>query len=457
MRLDQFPRPRGDTGIGFHYYTDTSHYDRQSLRYWLGELKDLGASWLVLPSTIEQPIPEFFVRELIAAHVEPVVRVDVWPIRPVDRSAFMAVCQKYADWGAYYLHVYSEPNLATQWRVEDWTAPGLVERFADMLFPAIETIHLAGLFPLISPLAPGGHYWDLTFLGQLLGLLARDDRRHVHERLGVCIHNYASNRPLAWGKGGPERWSYVRPYDCPKGSQDHRGFHLFEWYDAIIRECLGQSLPMICGETGLVPGTQNDPSFPLADEMTHSMRSVEMARMVMAGEVPDYLFNTAFWALAAGDGDPTEVHAWYKRDTTTLPAVQAMKLLKKRQRRFTWDDAPQESKSGDTSRPIYHYVLLQTPDSSPRTNGGANRWMLSAAFDYVGHFRSTVGFSADEARRASRVTIIGNDAQATAASEASLQQAGCLVERIEASSEDELRGALGELVRRGRRFRQLPG
>ncbi|MGH2459474.1 MAG: hypothetical protein ACRDIY_11480, partial [Chloroflexota bacterium] len=330
MRLDQFPRPRGDTGIGFHYCTDVHHYDRQSLGFWLGELKELGASWLVLPSAVELPIPEFFIRELIAARIEPIIRVDVWPIQPIDRSELASLCQAYADWGVYYVSIFSEPNLATRWRLEDWSEPSPVERFASLLFPALETVHQAHLFPLISPLAPGGHYWDLTFLGQLLELLARDERHHLLDRLGICVHNYASNRPLTWGKGGPERWPNVRPYDCPKGSQDHRGFYLFEWYDAVARERLGHSLPILCGETGLVPGTQSDPAFPLADEMTHSLRSVEMARLLMDGEVPDYLFNTAFWALAAGDGDPTEAHAWYRRDTSTLPAVRALKALKKR-------------------------------------------------------------------------------------------------------------------------------
>src|SRR5579883_1081161 len=249
MRLDQFPRPRGDTGLGFYFCTDASRYDRQSAPYWLRELKDLGASWLVLTSDLERRIPEFFIRELIAAQIEPIIRVDVRPIHPVDRATLADLCRQYAEWGAYYLHVYTEPNLATRWRMEDWAAPGLVERFADILFPAIETVHLAGLFPLVSPLSPGGHYWDLTFLDHLLDLLARDERRHVFERLGLCAHNYASNRPLNWGKGGPERWPRARPYDCPNGSQDHRGFYLFEWYDAIVRDRLGHSIPILCGET----------------------------------------------------------------------------------------------------------------------------------------------------------------------------------------------------------------
>lgn len=456
MRLDQFPRPRGDTGIGFHYYPDVTHFDRQSLSYWLAELKDLGASWLVLRSTLDETVPEYFVRELISAHVEPVVGIDVWPLQSVDRAVLSTVCRQYAAWGVYYVYLYREPNRASQWRVEDWSPPGLVGRFARMLFPAMESIYTAGLFPLLSPLAPGGSYWDLTFLRELLDLLATDGRAHLLDRLGICIHNPASNRPLVWGKGGPDRWSLVRPYDSPPGSQDHRGFHLFEWYDALIRERLGQSLPMLCGATSLIPGSQTDPAFPALDEMAHGQRCVEIARLVMGGEVPDYLFNVTFWALAAGDSEPSETHAWYKRDTSTLPAVDALKRLKKQPRRFRWSAANRPDLGQDSHHPIYHYVLFASSTTSASGSRSA-RWMVPAAVEYIDHFRPAIGFTVEEARRASRVTVIGPDLETTAAIEAALASAGCLVEPIVAQSEDALRQALGDLVRRGRRFRQLPG
>ncbi|MGH7862400.1 MAG: hypothetical protein ACREOS_09205, partial [Candidatus Dormibacteraceae bacterium] len=133
-----------------------------------------------------------------------------------------------------------------------------------------------------------------------------------------------------------------------------------------------------------------------------------------------------------------------------------LKALKKRERRFSWHGAPTESSAGDSSHPIYHYVLLPTSEGGPDARG-PSRWALSAALDYLGFFRSTAGFSLDEARRASRVTIVGSDASRLASAEATLREAGCLVERVEAGSESDLRRALGELVRRGRRFRQLPG
>ncbi len=457
MRLDQFPRPRGDTGIGFHYVADTHHYDRESLDYWLGELKDLGASWLVLPSSLETPIPDFFLRGLIGAAIEPIILVDVRPIQPVDRSLLLETCRTYAECGVYYFGIYAEPNLATRWRIDDWTAPGLVERFASMLVPALETIHQADLFPLISPLAPGGHYWDLTFLRTLLGILARESNKHLRERLSLGIQCEVGNRPLTWGRGGPARWPNVRPYDCPDGSQDHRGFAVFEWYDALVRECLGDSLPLICTRTRLVPGDQDDPSLPILDDVAHGMRSAEIARMVMDGEVSDVAFNTSFWTLAAADDDPSDGHAWYRRDTSTLPAVGALKQLKKHPRRFTWDEPADDARPGVLARPIYHYVLLQAPATTVAIESQQSRWMLSATRDYVAHFRPTVGFSEEEARHASRVTIVGTDSKSVAGAEEALRESGCLVEAVEGGSEEQIHLALDELIHRGRRFRKLPG
>ena len=451
MRLDQFPRPQGDTGIGFRYYADTHHYDPSTLDFWIAELAELGASWLVLTSTLEAPVPEHVVRALIAARIEPIIHLDIHPIQPIDRSSFLALCRRYADWGAYYLYVYSEPNRVTSWRFEDWAAPGLPSRFAELLLPVLETTAEAGLLPLVSPLAPGGQYWDLTFLGQLLDIVTQQAAPSLVDHLGVCIHNPAGNRPLNWGKGGPTRWPSARPYQCPPGSQDHRGFYLFEWYDAIIREHLGTSHPLICAATGLVPGNQDDPDFPAVDDMTHSLRSVEIARLIMDGDVPPYLFNIAFDALAAGDAEPDDPRAWYRRDSTVLPAVQALKALKKHPRPIDG------SSDGSVTHPIYHYLLIYSPTQTPGAIVWSTRWMLQATAEYVEHFQPVIGFSIEEARRASRVTIVGTDAAGMDEAEATLRAAGCLVEQIRVTSEDELRRVLGQMVRRGRRFRHLPG
>ncbi len=474
MNLRDYPRPINDTGIGFNFCSDTCEYQDEAIRFWIDELSQLGASWLVLPSTLDRPVPVTFLRELITHGIEPVIRVVVRPIRTVDPSAFGELCREYASAGVHYMHLYQEPNLATEWAIVEWNQPNLPKRFAELLLPVLGLIANAGLFPLLSPLAPGGHYWDLSFLEQLLNDVARGAPAAIIDRLGICIHNYASNLPLEWGQGGPTRWPGVRPYTTPVDSEDHRGFRLFEWYNAVVRRQLGDSLPLIAGETGLVPGTQNHASFPRVDETLHAERSATIAQMALDDKLPPYLFNVAFWTLNAGDGDPVDFHAWYRRDGSRLLAVEAIKGLPKHPRRPpesavtveadapTMETSPVEvsgnaelAESATGGRLIDHYLLFQSFSNSP-SNEWTPRQMMAGALEYVSVFQPTVGFRVDEARQARRVTMIGDDTIRLVELEEELRQAGCLVERIDVRNERDIREALGELVRRQKRFFHLP-
>jgi hypothetical protein len=177
MNLRDYPRPINDTGIGFNFCSDICEYQDEAIRFWIDELSQLGASWLVLPSTLDRPVPVTFLRELITHGIEPVIRVVVRPIRTVDPSAFGELCREYASAGVHYMHLYQEPNLATEWAIVEWNQPNLPKRFAELLLPALGLIANAGLFPLLSPLAPGGHYWDLSFLEQLLNDVAAERPR----------------------------------------------------------------------------------------------------------------------------------------------------------------------------------------------------------------------------------------------------------------------------------------
>jgi hypothetical protein len=462
MQLREFPRPDDDTGIGFHYYPDPQQLDRQDRRVWLDELGSLGASWLVVSAGLDQPVPAGFLRDLRAQRVEPIVRVVVRPIGPVDLGHLGELARDYAAAGVHYLYVYDEPNLATEWRLADWSAPNLVGRFCDLLFPTLEVIHDAGLCPLISPLAPGGHYWDLSFLDQLLDRWSADGRRYALDRLGLCVHHHASNRPLSWGAGGPERWPQVRPYHCPDGSEDQQGFRLFEWYDALVRRRLGRSLPLLSGETGLICGCQDDPDFPAVDAEAHADGNEALARLPGDGLLPDYLLNLGFYTLVTGERGPLDRAAWYKQDGTRLPAVGRLKGQERRRRRFSWDvpaAAPASSEALadalDPDHPIAHYLLVWPEalgEAPPRWEGAA---VVRAAAPYVGRFQATLGFRCDEAKRSRRVTLVGPDAGALAPVERELRASGCAVEQVVVPTEADLVRALDAYLARGRRFAHL--
>ncbi|MBI4321378.1 MAG: hypothetical protein HY675_23035 [Chloroflexi bacterium] len=449
MRLDKYPRPTNDTGIGFHYFMDAQHYSDEHAQFWIPELKEMGASWLTLYAEFKNLIPESFVKELVENEIEPVVRITPPHIQPLNQGTLFSQLKAYASWGVHYVHVFNEPNIAGEWTPSDWGKPGLVERFMDILMPCLERMSDAGLYPLFTPLCQGGHYWDNTFLETALEYMVAKRKQPHFDRMAICIHNYASNRPLTWGKGGREKWTASKPYNTPPGSQDQCGFYHFEWYDEIVRSKVGQSLPFICGENGLIVGTRNHPSYPAVDEATHAQRVVEMTRMLMNGELPDYVFNNAFWVLA--DDGPVDIHAWYRNGGRTLPAVDALKTLEKRPRQFSWEQRSQAIKSSPRDKkPIYHYVLLAISDDGPRGED------MEAVASYVAKFAPTVGFSVQEAKMASRITILGSGASVSDLDEKELREAGCLVERIECQGSRDAKRVLGGMVRREQRFYYLP-
>jgi len=77
---------------------------------------------------------------------------------------------------------------------------------------------------------------------------------------------------------------------------------------------------------------------------------------------------------------------------------------------------------------IAHYLLFGQPEA-PGT-----RINLLLAQDYLRRSGATAGFSVDEAAKARRVTIVGDERAVSAADEAALREAGCEVTRLDGDS-----------------------
>jgi len=332
MSLERYWRPMNDTGYGFHYYPDAEHYSPYDLRRWLPELKSLGASWLVVPSRLSAPIPEFFIKGLVEDEIEPIVHVMTPSIRSVDRSALAELLGRYAAWGIHYVEVLSEANCAERWPVRDWCQPSLVERFVEMLAPCLEDMHSAGLHPVFPALRPGGDYWDLSFLQSSLELLASMLEDALLQSMVIGMHNHGFDRPVSWGEGGRERWSEARPYSTPEGSQDHMGHHLFEWYNEVAAATLGDSLGLLSMGAAVL-GEPYSPSCGVwTDGDLHAERALAIANGQMDGAVPPYVINHSFWLLATEDEDSYRAQAWYSSAGEECQAVSAMKGLLKHAR-----------------------------------------------------------------------------------------------------------------------------
>jgi hypothetical protein len=445
--MSEPPRPAGDTGIGFCYFPDEDHYRPSDLERWLPELRALGASWLVLRTERPAPVPEAFVRGLLAEGIEPVLHLYAETLERYEAGPLRRTAERYAAWGAHYLCVYDQPNVRACWG-SAWGRPQLVERFVDLALPALQAVEAAGLVPVLAPPAPAGQYWDLTFLAALLDSLKRRAPVVVVERLAIGMHNYADDRPLNWGAGGPAAWPQAQPYFTPPGSEDHLGFRLYEWYDAIVRAHLGASRPLVSLGDGLRLG-ESAGAGPAVDRNLHANGHVAIAEQFASGAVPYGVLNSAFWVLAAAPSDPAAPQAWFHDGRPRTPAAQALRARGRRPRPVPIGAppvaAPAPAHVAHTApnvagKLMRHYVLL------PVFEWGPSEWHWLAAQRYVQSVRASCGFCPDEARLAENVTIVGNTQGISQEVETRLRACGCTVTRVSGASGEETLALLNQLA-----------
>jgi hypothetical protein len=338
MNLLDYPRPKGDTGLGFHWFPDHYHYEQRYFNTFVPELKAMGASWLLVLSDGLNTIPDWFLKGLMEQNIEPIIRIYTRFVTFIDQAGLRQACKHYSSLGVHYVHVFNEPNLKVEWA--EWNANGLVARFMDYLIPCLETMYsVDGIIPLFTPLSPGGDYWDTSFLKEALAVINQKSKKYLYDKMAVGIHNYAFNKPLTFGKGGSTRWTCARPYQRPTGCEDHTGFYMFEWYDEIVRQRTGRRLPLIGCENGMRLGDADDPRSPAINEALHAERHAAICQMTMSGELPYYFFNNAFWLLAAEDDNYFVKHSWYRPngDPRLPQSVASLKALPKLKRTLRVD------------------------------------------------------------------------------------------------------------------------
>ncbi len=109
----------------------------------------------------------------------------------------------------------------------------------------------------------------------------------------------------------------------------------------------------------------------------------------------------------------------------------------------------QEATEPSADKPVYHYMLFWAKNGEWAETDWLN------AQNYIGVFRPTAGFSAEEAALAQYVTIVGGPAGVPRQVETRLEAAGCKVDRIEGKDEAETKKILDELAQDGRRFQSF--
>ncbi len=426
--------------LGFHYLPDDEHYRQQDLTTWLPRLQALGAAWVVLRGNAARAVPEYFVRGMLTGGLQVLIHLPLPPEAALAPADLAPLLEAYARWGVRHVMLFERPNQRSQWKHTDWAQVNLVTRFLERFLPLARQVQSLGMQAVFPPLEPGGDYWDTAFLRAALTALT-EQHPALLENLTLSALAYADDRPLAWGRGGPERWPGARPYYTPPGEEDHRGFAIFEWYNAISQAVCGRALPLMLFEAGSPGGygQETRPTGTLPAE-AHRTRTLQLARRAAgleAEEVPALPPNLVACHFPAAGKMP---HAWYTPEGNPTPLGETwLKSVPV----TTGKSRPQaaSARGAETppkaARPIRHYVLL------PRQARETGLWQAEIIPALL-RKGATIGFSLREAALAEHVTVLGGPESIPDAYLDKLRRIGCRVVRMSGSGTE-----LASLLARG--------
>lgn len=140
-------------------------------------------------------------------------------------------------------------------------------------------------------------------------------------------------------------------------------------------------------------------------------------------------------------------HKEFPQNTTACPGNDWLTGKKWKETLITRIKGVQTGQMQMSTKSIGHYMLFWQ-----RQNAWAKEdW--GAAANYFARFRPTAGFSADDARNAEYVSIVGGVAGVPYETEQALIAAGCKVERLSGVDFADTKRMLDDLAQTGRRFK----
>ncbi len=374
MDLRDYPRPKGDTGIGVHWSAGfpAAIGLGQIADGWLPELRAMGIKWVKLA----RHDGGLELSELLLKNdIMPVVRLYRFQPNPglLDDAALRWV-RDYVAAGVRYFEFNNEPDMGVEWS-GGVVPPDALEIVARNAIVDIEAILAVGGYPGIPAMTVGSQ-WDLV------GEICRQGRRDLFaEPVWQALHNYSLNHPLdypadagnqsgapytqeyydrlaaerwngvAWGGWSLERINQERQGHANPGAtafDDPSCWRAYERYDKLIRDQIGRSLPILATENGYVVGERPDPRYPATTPQLHAAQTLEACRVMMGtssrfDHAPDYYFCTAFWLLGnytlGSWSSDWESQAWYSTrwPDNRLPIVEALKAEPKQARAWRGD------------------------------------------------------------------------------------------------------------------------
>lgn len=405
--------------IGYSYFQTPKYFVKKQVDEWMSALKRLGTSMVLFESNFDRAIPEDVILAAQAFELEPIVHFA--SELPLARkfNEITILLDVYAKWGVKSIILGDRPNLRQSWLNTGWQFENLVDHFLDRFIPLANYAVFKGLTPVLSPLQPGGDYWDTAFSELALKGLRQRRLDEVIEALVLGCYGFTFNKSLSWGSGGPERWPLSKPYLTPDGQEDQLGFHNYDWIQAIAELTIGEKLPVLLLNAGH-PGTVY--SQPNPEKTFNDIKTIQTAvdPQADAGEGLG-VFDNAQSVTGIVFSLPT-ISQIVVDDLTPSAFLQMFGGNK---------GINNKAPSQKHVRKIFsHYLLL------PSRSSGVADVVLNKVRPVIKKFQPTVGFSIEEAALAQKVSIYPDSLLFSDEKINKLRASGCQVEILPESGID---------------------
>lgn len=365
MRIDEFPRPKGDNRRGIHWSASVYHPAGSALNFWIAELQALKIKWVKVlddggGSSLE------LCQRLLAADMMPIVRLYRMEPNPgTIGGREQDTIRRLVAAGVRYFETNNEPDLAAEWKGGQMPSNWLDVMVDNFIIDADIIIALGGL-PALPATAVGSK-------ANAMQVVVKRGRSDIFQKGGwLAIHNYTLNHPLdypfdpvnqegqpvsqeeydalgswAWEGISREQINQWRASDKNPGdtlADDASCFLAYQRTDQLAREAFGFPVVIISTEGGPVVGWREDRRYPRItpglqrDRVIALTEYMQGTREIHGGHCADNYFAMCHWLIAnyrLGFMAPGwESQAWYSDWWNgdfnlhgELPIVAALKAL----------------------------------------------------------------------------------------------------------------------------------
>ncbi|MFC1976095.1 hypothetical protein ACFLXQ_06835, partial [Chloroflexota bacterium] len=323
--LSHFPRPAQDNGRGVHWSPSQYFWGKENWGFWKEQLQAMNVKWVKLLDDGGGSAMGL-VKRLVDINVMPVVRFYKEEPNPGRISARETdTAKRYVELGAMYFETNNEPDLDLEW-VDRKRPANWLDIVVDNFIIEASMIRDVGGYLLFPAFGPGGR-------GNPFQLIVQKGRQDILD--GNCclaIHNYGLGRPLDYPNDAinmhgepltPEEWearggmwAWEMSYETvnehrrnlvnPNANimEDSTCFRAFEYFDALVQEAVGHSIPIFTTEGGYNAGQRagttfgDDARYPKPTPEWTGRLTDDMFRYIEE-DGPDYYFSSMPWLIAA--------------------------------------------------------------------------------------------------------------------------------------------------------------